>query len=380
MNPRQSVREMLAELQDSQARLMAYQYVGLSEIQRAVGIGELFDTLVVFENYPIDPGVLESDASGLRISCVENHDVTHYPLCLAVIPGTQLQLRLQYRPDLLERATVERLCERLVRLLEAVASDPHQPIGAVQLLSQAEREQVLRLWNQTTHEVPRSTLPELFEAQVLRSAQDCAVLFQDQSLSYRELNQRANQLAHELIARGIGPESIVALALPRSLDLIIALLAVLKAGAAYLPLDPNYPPERVAFMLRDAQPALLITTEALAADFENERTPLLCLDLTLRAALAPSRSLIPSIHCGPRLPPGRSPIPLRDNGGERCDCSTPPISSIPPALPALPKLCSSAMPALPLWRSLRLTPWRSLPRRACCSCPPPASMPWSWRC
>ena len=129
---------------------------------------------------------------------------------------------VEYSVDLFERETVQRLCERLVRLLEAVASDPQQPIGTVQLLSQAEREQVLRLWNQTTHEVPRSTLPQLFEAQVQRTPRATAVIFQEQSLSYTELNQRANQLAHELIHRGIGPEDIVALALPRSLDLIVA--------------------------------------------------------------------------------------------------------------------------------------------------------------
>ena len=160
---------------------------------------------------------------------------------------------------------MQRLCERLVRLLEAVTSDPQQPIGTVQLLSQAEREQVLRLWNQTTHEVPRSTLPQLFEAQVQRTPRATAVIFQERSLSYTELNQRANQLAHELIQRGIGPEDIVALALPRSLDLIVALLAVLKAGAAYLPVDPELParagslhaprrPARLADQHRRARP------------------------------------------------------------------------------------------------------------------------------
>ncbi|HJX21972.1 MAG TPA: amino acid adenylation domain-containing protein, partial [Steroidobacteraceae bacterium] len=174
---------------------------------------------------------------------------------------------VEYSADLFERATVQRLCERLVRLLEAVTADPHQPIGTLQLLSAPEREQVLRLWNQTAHEVPHSTLPQLFESQVLRTPQATAVLFQDTPLSYAELNRRANQLAHYLIAQGLGPECIVALALPRSLELLIALLGILKAGAAYLPLDPNYPADRLAFMVRDAQPSLVLTTDEFAEEF-----------------------------------------------------------------------------------------------------------------
>ena len=113
VNPRGSMLQMLAGLQETQSRLMAYQYVGLSEIQRAVGLGELFDTLVVFENYPVD---LRANPSGLSISGVENYDVTHYSLCLAVIPGAELQLRLQYRPDCSSARRWQRLCERLVRL------------------------------------------------------------------------------------------------------------------------------------------------------------------------------------------------------------------------------------------------------------------------
>ncbi|MBV8853737.1 MAG: AMP-binding protein, partial [Sinobacteraceae bacterium] len=174
---------------------------------------------------------------------------------------------LQYSAELFEPETAQRLGARLVRLLEAVSADPQQPIGAIQLLSEAERAQVLRLWNQTAHAVPESTLPQLFESQVQRTPHATALLFQGRPLSYSELNRRANQLAHHLIAQGIGPESLVALALPRSIELVVGLLGVLKAGAAYLPLDPDYPPERLAFMVRDAQPAQVLTTEAFAAEF-----------------------------------------------------------------------------------------------------------------
>ncbi|HEY6922635.1 MAG TPA: condensation domain-containing protein, partial [Steroidobacteraceae bacterium] len=209
---REAIVQLLTRIQERQALLTPHQHLGLAEIQRLAGVGDLFDTLVVFENYPFDREALRR----LRIASVEYGDVTHYSLCLAAVPGDRLKLRLQYRPDSLERAMAQSIGERLVRLLESVASDPQQPIGAIQILSQSEREQVLRLWNQTTHEVPRSTLSQLFEAQVQRTPRATAVLFQGYSLSYGELNQRANQLAHELIHRGIGPENIVALALPRS--------------------------------------------------------------------------------------------------------------------------------------------------------------------
>ncbi|MDB6104870.1 MAG: non-ribosomal peptide synthetase, partial [Gammaproteobacteria bacterium] len=135
VRPQDSLESMLVRLQEQQSRLIPHQHVALAEIQRAVGLGELFDTLVVFENYPVDRTVLERRESGLRIQSATGHNVTHYPLCLAVVPGTELALNLQYRPDLFERATVQRLCERLVRLLEALAADPHQPIGTLQLLS-----------------------------------------------------------------------------------------------------------------------------------------------------------------------------------------------------------------------------------------------------
>src|SRR3981189_3090269 len=111
--------------------------------------------------------------------------------------------------------------------------------------------------------IPEASLPELFEAQVARSPQATAAVFEESSLSYEELNERANQLAHLLIGRGIGPEDVVAIALPRSLEMIVSLLGILKAGAAYLPLDPEYPSERLAFMLQDAQSMLVLSTRAL---------------------------------------------------------------------------------------------------------------------
>jgi amino acid adenylation domain-containing protein len=144
--------------------------------------------------------------------------------------------------------------------LERVAADPNQRIGQIDILEQKERQQILVDWNDTACEVPNTTLPALFEAQVKRSPEATALVFEESTLSYAELNAQANRLAHFLIGEGIGPEDLVALALPRSIEMVVGLLAVLKAGGAYLPLDPDYPPERLAFMLKDARPKCVLTT------------------------------------------------------------------------------------------------------------------------
>ena len=147
-----------------------------------------------------------------------------------------------------------------MRILEAVTAEAGQQIREIDLLGAEERRRILEGWNDTERAVPQATLPELFEQQVERTPDAVAVVFEDQQLSYRELNERANRLAHYLVGRGIGPEDVVGLAVPRSLEMMVSLLGILKAGAAYLPLDPDYPAERLAFMLEDAKPACVITT------------------------------------------------------------------------------------------------------------------------
>jgi nonribosomal peptide synthetase DhbF len=149
--------------------------------------------------------------------------------------------------------------QRFMRLLEAVVADPDRPIGQIDILTPEERHRLLVDYNDTAQPVPATTLPSLFEHQVQRNPDATAVIFEDTTLSYRQLNTHANHLAHALIARGVGPEQIVALALPRCPELVVAILAVLKAGAAYLPLDPEYPLTRITSMLHDAQPLLLLT-------------------------------------------------------------------------------------------------------------------------
>ena len=179
------------------------------------------------------------------------------------VPGEQLRLRLDYRGDLFDRAGVAAMADRLVRLLEAAADDPDRAIGGLDILAPAERHTILRAWNDTARAVPSTTLPQLFEAQVARSPDAVAVVFEDTTLTYAELDARANQLAHHLRARGVGPEVVVGLCIERSPEMIVGLLGILKAGGAYLPLDPAYPTERLAFMIEDAGAPVIVTQAAL---------------------------------------------------------------------------------------------------------------------
>ena len=170
---------------------------------------------------------------------------------------------LEYATDLFDRASVEALAGRLVRLLEAAVAEPDRAIGSLDILSPEERHTILREWNDTAHPIPSATLPELFAAQVAKTPDAVAVVFEDESLSYGELDARANQLAHHLRALGVGPETVVGLCVERSLEMMVGLLGILKAGGAYLPLDPGYPHERLAFMLADAGAPVLVTQSAL---------------------------------------------------------------------------------------------------------------------
>ena len=244
--PEQPLGAFLQELQERQSSLMAYQHLGLAEIQVLSGLGELFDTLVVFENYPVDRDCFAVNANGLRLTEAVGQDAAHYPLSLAGVPGDRLLLRLTYRPDLFDRASMEVLGGRLLRLLEAAAAAPERPIGSLDVLSSAERRRILEEWNDTARPLVPATLPELFAAQAERTPDAVAVVFEDSSLSYAALDRQANQLAHRLRKYGVGPESVVGLCLNRSLEMIVGLLGILKAGAAYLPLDPDYPAERLS--------------------------------------------------------------------------------------------------------------------------------------
>ncbi|GAA1987778.1 non-ribosomal peptide synthetase [Kitasatospora viridis] len=261
----QTVAELLATVQAEQAALTPHHHTALTDLHAATGRGTLFDTLVVFENYPVDPAALRLPGAPV-IADVQVRDGVHYPLRLQVLPGQRLRIALDHRPDLLDREQVRRIAQRLRQLLPAMAADPHCPVARLDLLTPEERELVQQTWNATDHPVPDTTLAELIERQVARTPDATALHGPDgDTRSYAQLNAEANRLAHLLAELGAGPESTVGVALPRSPELVVALLAVLKSGAAYLPLDPDHPPARTADILDDAAPRLVLTTAELAA-------------------------------------------------------------------------------------------------------------------
>ncbi|MFI6641777.1 amino acid adenylation domain-containing protein [Streptomyces sp. NPDC050504] len=258
-----TLRSVLGRLQSEHQEMSAHQYTGMRDIHRLSGHAELFDTYVAFENFPFDLQDLRDLAGDLTIDGFDVLDANHYPLCLVshVYEGT-LRLILNYRPDLFTREQVEVVGGRMVRLLEALTEDIERPLAALDLLTDEERAALVGTGD--TAAVTPATFPELFAAQAARTPDAVAVESADTTLTYAELDARTDELAGRLAADGIGPEQIVALVLGRSVESAVASLAVMKTGAAYLPVDPDYPAERIAFMFSDARPAAVLTTSAYA--------------------------------------------------------------------------------------------------------------------
>ena len=205
-----------------------------------------------FEELQVEP--VAADEPRVRID-LEVH---------AVERDGAIDLHWLYSRDLFDRWRMEQMSSHYLRLLKAVAQDAMLPVAEIELLSDRERQQILEDWNNTQREIPPATFTQLFESQVDQTPTASALIFEDESVNYQELNARANRLARLLISRGIGPEEFVGLAVSRSVDMLVSLVAVLKAGAAYLPLDPAYPAERLQLMMQDAQPVCVVTT----AEFE----------------------------------------------------------------------------------------------------------------
>ncbi|MBF8188609.1 amino acid adenylation domain-containing protein, partial [Nonomuraea sp. K274] len=259
LRPGLPVTDHLDRLRNAQAGVADHQHVGLADIQRLAGCGELFDTLVLFENHPT--GV--SGAGGLRVAGAEERDATHYPLTVSARPGERLRLELSYREGSVTGARAERIAGYLVRALEQLAAGFDRPVGLLDLLEEGERSQVLQEWAGPARPAPERTLPEIFLERCAATPDEVAVVDPlGNTLTYAELDSKAGRLARALSARGIGPEDVVALAVPRGLDTVVAILAVWQAGAAYLPIDLGYPADRIALMLGDARAAAVITDSA----------------------------------------------------------------------------------------------------------------------
>ncbi|GAA3988736.1 hypothetical protein GCM10022247_04010 [Allokutzneria multivorans] len=255
LRPGTTVSELMSTVHDARTALLDHDYLGLSDIQRAAGQSELFDTVVVFENYPLGSG---GENSELQVVESYGTDAPHYPLSLAIMPGPELGLRVQFRAELLEPAFVHRVLDQLHQLIRDAVTAPNSPLIAMRVAEHSAPDA-------RPARTPVS-LPALFQEQAARTPDAVALISETEEITYAELNARANGFARALVARGAGPESVVAVTLPRSTDSIIALLAIMKAGAAYLPVDPSYPAERIRFLIEDARPALVVDSVSADAD------------------------------------------------------------------------------------------------------------------
>ena len=259
----------LKDLQAQQSEMRQYEYSSLTQIQGWSGVPRgqpLFESILVFENYPI-VGALSEQAGSLEILNLQSAEQTNFPLALVAGVSGELMLKILYDQSRFEAGAIRRMIGHLQTLLDGMAASlDGQPgsLGDVPLLTAAEKHQLLIEWNDTDAEFPADRcVHQLFESQVEQTPEAVAIVCNGQRLTYAELNRNANQLAHHLQAQGVKPETLVGICLERSAEMIVAMLGVLKAGGAYVPLDPAYPLERLAFMLEDSGAMILITQKRL---------------------------------------------------------------------------------------------------------------------
>ncbi|MFB4311445.1 amino acid adenylation domain-containing protein [Actinomadura sp. GTD37] len=256
---------VLDRVQAARSELFDHASAALADVQRATGLGTLFDTLFVFQNFPGMPTGRGFGPDGdLRVIGREVRDATHYPITMVVEPGAGL--RVMYRGDAFTGPEAERVADRYLQVLRQLADDPESPCHRLDLLLPEEHDRLRRDWDGARHPVPELTVAELLAERAADQPGDLALVsLPGVRLTYGELNAEVNRLARLLLANGAGPEKVVALALPRSARTVAALFAVLRTGAAYLPLELDYPADRLDYMLRDADPVCLLSHRDIAA-------------------------------------------------------------------------------------------------------------------
>ncbi|MEX3777264.1 non-ribosomal peptide synthase/polyketide synthase [Pseudomonas sp. MYb118] len=263
----QSLSSWLQAVQAHNLALREFEHTPLFDIQRWAGQGgeALFDTLMVFENYPVSQALEQGAPQGLRFGPVASREQTNYPLTLLVSLDRELELHFSYQRSAFAAPALTQLASHLQHLLSQMTGGGERCLAELTLLDPVQQQRIVDDWNLTGEGFADNLcIHELIARQVASTPEALAVTFGTLNLSYAELDTQANRLAHKLIELGVGPEVRVGVAMPRSEQLLVALLAVLKAGGAYVPLDPDYPAERVAYMLEDSRARVLISESAVA--------------------------------------------------------------------------------------------------------------------
>ncbi|MEC0182799.1 non-ribosomal peptide synthetase [Paenibacillus peoriae] len=267
--PGQSFAEIMKNMQEQALASHAYDTYPLFEIQALTDQKQdLINHIMVFENYPVDEQVEElgNDGQGtFTISNVVATEQTNYDLGVVVMPGEDIKIRFMYNALCYDQADIERLYGHFVRLLEQILLNPNVCVEELELVTAAEKQQITGEFNDTASVYPHhQTIQKLFEDQAERTPDHIAVVWGRQSLTYRELNERANRLARTLRAEGVEPDQPVGILVQRSLEMIVGIYAILKAGGAYVPIDPDYPADRIRFMLEDSGAKLVLTQARVA--------------------------------------------------------------------------------------------------------------------
>ena len=273
--------DWLKELRAQWMSMRDFEHTPLVQVQKWSDIPagmRMFESVLMFENYQLEARLRQQGGDWANRS-VRLHEQTGYPITLTVYSGKQLCLQIEFDRRRFPSPTITRMLRHLKTLLEGMLAHPTQRLRDLPVLTTEEQRQLLVDWNDTRRDYPEGVLlHELFEAQVERTPNAIAVTFENQHFTYAELDDRANQLAHYLQKMGVGPDSLVGVCMERSLELVLALYGVLKAGAAYVPIDPAYPANRVEFMLRDANVPILLTQERLLSTLPAQHGKVLCLD------------------------------------------------------------------------------------------------------
>ncbi|WP_197270633.1 non-ribosomal peptide synthase/polyketide synthase, partial [Paenibacillus alvei] len=258
-----SFAKVVEQLQNAALESGRYDYYPLYEIQsRTAQKQDLIGHIMVFENYPLDERMEQTgDGIGrdLAITDVQAAEQTNYDFNFMIVPGDDLLIRFDYNAQVYDRADMERLQNHLKHVLEQAANNPDIVVGELQLATEAEQTELMTAFNDTAAEYPcEQTIHRMFEEQTLRMPDAAAVLFGDECLTYRELNERSNRLARTLRAAGIVPDQIVGIMAERSLELMVGIMGILKAGGAYVPIAPDYPEDRIRYMLEDSEAQVLL--------------------------------------------------------------------------------------------------------------------------
>jgi amino acid adenylation domain-containing protein/non-ribosomal peptide synthase protein (TIGR01720 family) len=302
-SPQTPLMTWLKSIQSQVIEALDYSFTPLVDIQKwsdVPGGQTLFDSIVVVENFPKR---LHDERSSIEYRVLSKYTRTGYPLTLIVWPGEQLTLELQFDQRRFDETTIQRMLGHLKTLLSSMTRNSDSRIGALHMLEEGERTELLTGFSRLREQLPspqlpfdgRGTLCGLFEAQVARRPDAVALTCEGQSLTYAQLNARANQLARRLVQSGVRPDTLVGLCLDRSNELVISILAILKAGGAYLPIDLAYPADRLAFMLEDAQAPVLLTHSNLLGSLPETKSKVICIDEELaHPALAGEKDNLPS--------------------------------------------------------------------------------------